>query len=139
MLNPYLTFNGNTRAVFDFYREVFGGDFESYETFGNAPAEMNIDAAHHDKIMHVSLPIGDSVLMGSDYVPGCGPPLVEGNNFSISITPGDRAEADRLFGQLAEDGQIGMPLGETFWGAYFGMTRDKFGVNWMLNLPLQQS
>ncbi|CAM2011694.1 VOC family protein [Acanthopleuribacter pedis] len=138
MLNPYLSFDGQTKAAFEFYQSVFGGEFVSNQTFADAPAEMNIPAEFHDRVMHVSLPVGDSVLMGSDHVPMFGE-LKTGNNISISIAPKDRAEADRIFPLLAEGGEIGMPMAETFWGAYFGTARDKFGINWMINVDLSQA
>jgi len=88
--------------------------------------------------MHVSLPIGKSVLMGSDTGGEWAPSLKLGNNFSISISTDSKAEADKLFNALAEGGNITMPLTNTFWGDYFGMLTDKFGVNWMMSFNEQQ-
>ena len=93
-LNTYLTFNDNCREVFEFYRSVFGGEFDSIVTFREGPPDMGIAEAEQDRIMHVSLPIGSSVLMGSDSCSAFGPPPVAGNNFSISFSAESRSDAD---------------------------------------------
>lgn len=105
----------------------------------NRPAPMPEEIGR--RIMHVSLPISqETVLMGSDTMPNEACEFVQGNNFSISINPENKQEADSLFGKLAEGGKVTMPLENTFWGAYFGMLTDAFGINWMLNYedPSQQ-
>lgn len=135
-LNTYLTFDGNCREVFEFYRSVFGGEFQSFQTFADAPPDMPVADDHKDRVMHVSLPVGSSVLMGSDSAPGFGPPVVVGNNFSISIEGESREHVDRLFAALSAGGKVIMPLEETFWGAYFGLWTDKFGINWMASYTL---
>ena len=86
--------------------------------------------------MHVSLPVGSSVLMGSDRGPEFGPPLVAGNNFSISIQGQSREHCDEVFARLSAGGKATMPLQEMFWGAYYGMCTDRFGINWMINYEL---
>jgi PhnB protein len=84
--------------------------------------------------MHISLPIGDgSVLMGSDVPEPMLEGFKQGDNFTISVNAESKDDADRLFNNLADGGKTEMPLGDTFWGAYFGMLKDKFGVNWMVN------
>ena len=135
-LSPYLTFDGNCGDAFDFYKSVFGGNFAVRQTFGDGPPEMGVGDAEKGRIMHVSLPIGDSVLMGSDRAGDHGPPHSQGNNFSISHAPATKADADRIFAKLKEGGAETMPLQETFWNAYFGMCTDKFGVQWMINVDL---
>lgn len=135
-LSPYLTFNGNCGEAFDFYRSVFGGDFTVRQTFGDGPPEMGVSDAEKGRVMHVSLPIGDNVLMGSDTAGDHGPPYSQGNNFSISYAPATKADADRIFAKLKEGGAETMPLQDTFWNAYFGMCTDKFGVQWMINVDL---
>ncbi len=135
-LNTYLTFDGNCREAFEFYRAVFGGDFSEFHTFAEAPAEMSVPAAEKDRIMHVSLPVGSSVLMGSDSCSGFGPPPVVGNNFSISIVGQSKQHCDDICAKLSAGGTVNMPLAETFWGAYFGTWTDKFGINWMINYEL---
>ena len=132
-LNIYLTFDGVCREAFDYYKSVFGGDFTEFQTFGQAPSDMPVNDADKDKVMHVSLPVGTSTLMGSDTAAGFGGPLVIGNNFSISIVGESESHCDEVFGKLSEGGKVTMPLQDTFWGSYFGMLEDRFGVNWMIN------
>ena len=84
-----------------------------------------------DQIMHVSLAVGDSVLLGSDSTT-FGPPLEIGNNFSISVEAESREHADELQAKLSDGGAVTLPMEDQFWGAYFGMCLDRFGVNWML-------
>lgn len=138
MLNIYLTFDGNARAAFDFYKSVFGGDYEAH-SFADAPPEMKVAEEYRDRLMHASLPVGDSVLMASDHAPGCGPALQAGNNFAISIAGRSREHCDDVFARLSAGGEVKMPLQETFWGAYFGMWTDKFGINWMINYELPKA
>ncbi len=133
-MNIYLNFSGSCRDAFEFYRSVFGGEFEVMQKFSDAPPDAGMPPEVADQIMHVSLPMSDGVLMGSD-VPSPDE-LVSGNNFSISLTPDSREEADRLFAALSAGGEVEMALQETFWGSYFGSCRDKFGINWMLNHDL---
>lgn len=136
-VNIYLTFNGNCKAAFDFYKTVFGGEFSDYNTFGEMPPQEsmpNLLESDKNKIMHVCLPISkETMLMGSDTIGGWGPPFQAGNNFSISVNTGSKENANKIFQALAVSGKITMPLEKTFWGAYFGMLTDKFGVNWMVN------
>ena len=132
-LYTYLTFEDNCREAFEFYRSVFGGDFSELQTFGDGPPDMGIPDDAKNRIMHVSLPIGESILMGSDNNPSFAPPLVAGNNFSISYAPPTREDADEKFNALSDGGQIGMPMEEMFWGAYFGSCTDRFGIAWMIN------
>lgn len=135
-LSTYLTFEGNCRDAFEYYKSVFGGDFMRLSTFAEAPSDMDVKNEDKDKIMHVSLPIGDSVLMGSDMAGGFGGPVIQGNNFSISYSPKTRDDADRVFAKLAEGGAVTMEMQDTFWGSYFGMCKDKFGIQWMVNVDL---
>ena len=137
-LNIYLTFDGNCREVFDFYKSVFGGDYSAFQTFGDGPPEMEVAEADRDRVMHVSLPVGSSTLMGSDTAQGFGGPVTVGNNFSISIVGESKQQCDELFAKLVDGGEVKMPLQETFWGAYFGMCLDRYGINWMINFDMQQ-
>ncbi|MEZ5344583.1 MAG: VOC family protein [Pyrinomonadaceae bacterium] len=137
-INPYLSFNGNAEEAFNFYRSVFGGDFETFQRFADIPAGPDethaIGEDDKQKIMHVSLPIGEgSVLMGSDVLEAYGHGEVSGNNMSIAIATESREETERIFNGLSDGGEITMPLNDTFWGAYFGMFTDKFGIQWMVN------
>ena len=138
-INLYLTFDGNCLEAFKFYKSVFGGEFASISRFSEMPPDPNYEVpeSDKDKVMHVSLPAGkDSVLMGSDKASGYGPDLVAGNNFSISVNADNRQEADRIFMGLSSGGRITMPMADTFWGSYFGMCVDKFGINWMVNCEI---
>ena len=132
-LYVYLHFNGNCREAFEFYRSIFGGEYDIFTTFAEAPAEMPIPEAERNNVMHVSYGIGSSILMGSDVPSAFGPPPISGTNFSISYMPDTREEADRLFAKLSEGGTVTMPQQDMFWGSYFGSCTDKFGINWMLN------
>ena len=132
-LSTYLFFNGNCREVFEFYKSVFGGEFSIFMTFANGPAEMQISKDEQDNVMHVSFPIGTSVLMGSDVPSAFGPPPNAGNNFSINHSSGSREETDALFAKLSEGGTVTMPMQDTFWGSYFGSCFDKYGIGWQLN------
>ena len=136
-VNVYLTFDGDCEAAFEHYRSVFGGEFAMVARFSEMPDSegFTIPEDIRNRIMHVTLPIGgDTVLMGSDSMPGQGPPITVGNNFSISVLPDSRDHADRIFAALSEGGAATMPMADQFWGAYFGMCTDRFGINWMINL-----
>ncbi len=124
--------------MFEFYRSVFGREFDTIVTFGEGPPDMGIAEAEQDRIMHVSLPIGSSVLMGSDSCSTFGPPPVAGNNFSISFSAESRDEADDRFAKLSRGGHVTIPMQDMFWGAYFGSLTDEFGINWQVSYtPLQ--
>lgn len=133
-INPYLIFNGQCEEAFLLYKSVFGGEFQQISKFGDMPAEAGSEMSEADKnrVMHVSYNIGNSVLMGSDSNTQSGD-VKFGNNFSISINAESRTETERIFNGLSSGGTITMPLQDTFWGAYFGMFTDKFGINWMVN------
>ena len=135
-LNTYLFFNGNCREVFEFYRSVFGGEYEVLQTFGDGPADLNVAEEEKDRIMHVALPVGSGFLMGSDSASAFGPPPVQGTNFAISIDGESREHCDEVFARLSEGGTVTMPIQETFWGAYFGSWIDRFGVSWMISYEL---
>lgn len=136
-ISPYLTFPGNCEEAFNFYKSVFGGNFQYIGRFNEMPpmeGQPPMPASEGNKIMHVSLPISkETTLMGSDSSEAFGHATVMGNNFSISINAASIKDADRLFNGLAAGGTVTMPLAKTFWGAYFGMLVDKFGIQWMVN------
>ena len=137
-LNIYLTFDGSCEEAFDYYKSVFGGEFVVKQRFSDGPPEMQgVAKGEENRIMHVSLPVGASVLMGSDTASGHAGPVVIGNNFSVSFTPKTRGEADAAFAKLKDGGKETMPMQETFWGSYFGMCTDRFGVQWMINMDLR--
>ncbi len=142
-LNPYLTFEGNCEEAFEFYRSIFGGEFTFVGRFSEMPDDYKKDMPEEalEKIMHMSLPIGDQVLMGSDTGGDWGAKLMVGNNMSLSVNADSKSDADHIFAKLSEGGEITMPMANTFWGDYFGMCLDKFGINWMVsyNEQAQQS
>lgn len=145
-INPYLNFNGTTEEAFNFYKSVFGGEFTAFTRFKDIPSggEGSEECAplsenDQNKIMHIALPIGnENVLMASDYPDSMMEKLSAGNNFSISINADSKEEADRLFNGLSEGGTAEMPMADAFWGAYFGMFKDKFGINWLVNYDYNQ-
>lgn len=132
-INAYLTFGGDCRAAFEFYRSVFGGEFLSIQTFADGPADMGAPEEANDLIMHVTLPVGSGVLMGSDTIEQFSPAPVTGTNFSLSLGPDSREQADDLFAKLSDGGRVTMPMQDQFWGSYFGTCTDRFGIGWMIN------
>jgi len=134
-LNPYLNFPGNTEEAFNFYKSVFGGDFiGGINRFKDTPEADKISAGDRDKIMHVALPVGDgNMLMATDATESMGFRVTFGNNVHLSLEAESKEEADKLFNTLSNGGKVTMPLADAFWGAYFGMLTDKFGVHWMIN------
>ena len=141
-VNTYLTFKGNCEEAFQFYKSVFGGEFSYVGKFGDMPAGecgSSVPEEEKDNIMHISLPISkETVLMGSDNSITSGQETIIGTNFSISINTDTQEEADRLYKELAVGGKEIMPLSKTFWGAYFGMLTDKFNINWMISMELNE-
>ena len=135
-INSYLTFDGNCEEAFNFYKSVFGGEFPMVGRFGDMPPAEGMPPLPEDaknRIMHITLPISEeAILMGSDTMPGVHEHK-NGNNISLSFNTNSREEAERVFHGLSEGGNVTMPLSDTFWGAYFGMWTDKFGINWMVN------
>ncbi|WP_292008390.1 VOC family protein [Chryseobacterium sp.] len=133
-LNSYLNFDGKAEEAFTFYKSVFGGEFlgEVYR-MGNAPGTENLSEEEKNRVMHIALPIGNDLLMGSDIVQSFGQNLTVGNNNYVSIFPDSREEAERIFKGLSEDGDIEMPLEDQFWGDYFGSFKDRYGIHWMVN------
>jgi PhnB protein len=135
--NIYLNFNGNCEEAFNFYKSVFGGDFTYVGRFKDMPADSGhsggATASEGEKIMHISLPVGQSTIMGSDTGGEWAPGFTLGNNFSISLNPDSKEDTDRIFNAISAGGKATMPLSDTFWGDYFGMCEDKFGINWMFS------
>ena len=135
IINPYLLFQGTCEEAFNFYKSVFGGEFTFMGRFGDMPPQegKTVSDEQKNKIMHVSLPVSrDGVLMGSDT--GDSPmPNVVGTNISLSITVDSQETADNYFSSLSAGGKTGMPMAKMFWGDYFGMCTDKYGVNWMIS------
>lgn len=133
-LTPYLNFNGNTEEAFNFYKSVFGGEFAGIMRWKDMPESEKLSDSDKEKIMHIALPVGkNGVLMATDSLDSLGPKVEFGNNCQIMIAPESREDADRIFKGLSADGQVEMPMDDTFWGAYYGAFTDKFGVKWMIH------
>lgn len=136
-VTTYLTVSNQTEAAFNFYKAVFGGEFESLSRFSDMPPQAGMPPLKEEEkplIMHLTLKImGGHQLMGSDAPASMVPEIVKGNNFEIGLSPDSREQTERLFHALAEGGEVRMPLQDTFWDAYYGSCTDKFGVRWMEN------
>ena len=141
-VNVYLNFKGNCEEAFNFYKSVFGGEFPYIGRFKDMPPQEGMPLLPKDmenKIMHVSLPVSkETMLMGSDTGGEWAPSYIQGNNFSISISAESEQEADRFYNELSKGGKVVMPMNKTFWGDYFGMFADKFGINWMVSYNMQK-
>jgi PhnB protein len=139
-VNVYLNFPGNTEEAFNFYKSVFGGEFTALMRMETAPDGGKLPEHIQGKIMHIALPLGKNlILMATDSIEEMGHKSVPGNNFTLSISPGSEEEMYTVFNALAEGGKIGAPLEKMFWGAYWGMLFDKFGIQWMVNYDPNQT
>ena len=135
-INPYIMFNGNTEEAFNLYKSVFGGEFAMIIRFKDLPNDPNIKWAESEanKIMHIALPIGKNSLLMANDVPVIMRQVNDNENRSkISISTDSKEEADKIFNGLSAGGQIEAPIGDSFWGSYFGMFRDKYGIEWMVD------
>lgn len=133
-VSTYLNFPGNTEEAFNFYKSVFGGDFEGELMRFKDTSPESCPEGEEDMVMHVALPIlGGHMLMGTDVTDSMGFKVVFGNNIYINLEPDTREETDRLFSALSEDGKVEQELQEMFWGGYYGSCTDKFGTQWMFN------
>jgi PhnB protein len=138
-INPYLNFNGTSEEAFNFYKSVFGGEFLSVTRFKDTSEGEKLSAVEKEKLMHISLPIGKgNILMATDALESMGHPLKVGNNFNLSVETDSKAEAEKIYTGLSAGGNAEMPLQDTFWGAYFGMLTDKFGIHWMVSFTASQ-
>lgn len=133
-INPYINFNGNAEEAFTFYKSVFGGEFAKIMRFKDiASPEFEVSEKEGNKIMHIALPIGKNILMANDVPEFMGRVNENENRSKISISVQSKAEADKLFHGLSIGGQIEMPISHSPWGSYFGMFRDKYGIEWMID------
>jgi PhnB protein len=142
-VSTYLNFNGNTEEAFNFYKSIFGTQFEGQiMRFGDMPPQEGMPPMNDkvkNKVMHMALPItAGHLLMGTDSIEEMGFKLTQGNNVYICLQPDTRKEADRLFKSLSEGGKIEMQLEEQFWGDYYGSWSDKYGIQWMINTDAKQ-
>ncbi len=134
LINPHINFNGNAEEAFTFYKSVFGGEFTKLVRLKDLSGpEFTVAEEDANKIMHIALPIGPNILMGND-VPGFMGKVNENENRSkIAVSAASREEADQLFNGLSVGGNIEVPIGDSPWGSYFGMFRDKYGIEWMVD------
>lgn len=134
-INPHINFNGNAEEAFTFYKSVFGGEFAKIIRFKDlASPDFRVAEKEENKIMHIALPIGKyNVLMANDVPEILGKTNENENRSKIVISAESKDEADRLFNGLSAGGQIEGPIGDSPWGSYFGMFRDKYGIEWMVD------
>lgn len=134
LINPHVNFNGNAEEAFIFYKSVFGGEFARVVRLKDiASPEFPVSEKEENKIMHIALPIGKSnMLMGNDVPEFLGKVNERENRSKISISTGSKEEADKLFNGLSAGGEVEMSITDSPWGTYFGMFRDKYGIEWMV-------
>lgn len=137
-VSTYLSFMGNTEEAFNFYKEVFGTEFERpimyMKDTPSDPSRPPLPDDEKDKVMHAALPItGGHVIMGTDMLASMGHELKVGNNITLNLEPDTLEETERLYKELSEGGAENSPLQKMFWGAYWGSCLDKFGIRWMFN------
>lgn len=138
-VSTYLNFDGNTEDAFNFYKSVFGTEFDSegmmrMKDVPPQPGQPELSEKDKESVMHVSLPtIAGHRIMGTDIIDSMGQELKPGNNVYINLEPDTREETKRLFDALADGGKVEMELQDMFWGDYFGQLTDRFGVKWMFN------
>ncbi|MBL7947372.1 MAG: VOC family protein [Bacteroidia bacterium] len=132
-LHPHINFNGNAREAFEFYRSVFGGEFSRILYLKElAGPDVPIADEDADKLLHIALPVGTGMLIGNDVPSFLGRVNEQENRSKISVRAGSRDEADRLYHGLSHGGTVEAPIGESPWGTYFGMFRDKYGIEWIV-------
>jgi PhnB protein len=133
-INPHINFNGNAEEAFLFYQSVFGGSFTRIIRFKDiASAEFPVAEKEENKIMHIALPIGNSILMANDVPEALGTVNEQENRSKISVSAESREEGENIFNGLSAGGQVEVPFAESFGGSYFGMFRDKYGIEWMVS------
>ncbi len=133
-INPHINFNGNAEEAFTFYKSVFGGEFAKIMRLKDlASPEFPVAENDANKILHIALPIGKNILMGNDVPESMGRVNENENRSKISISAESKEEADKLFNGLSEGGHVEMPIADSPWGSYFGMFRDKYGIEWMVD------
>ena len=134
LINPHINFNGNAEEAFTFYKSVFGGEFAKIMRYKDLSSpEHPVAENEANKIMHIALPIGKNILMANDVPEIMGKTNENENRSKISISTESKEEADKLFNGLSAGGNIEMPIANSPWGSYFGMFRDKYGIEWMVD------
>ena len=140
LINPYINFNGNAEEAFNFYKSVFGGEFTKIIRFKELSSpEFPVAENEANKIMHIELPVGKNILIANDVPENMGRTNENENRSKISISADSKEEADKLFTGLSADGNIEMPIADSPWGSYFGMFRDKYGIEWIVNFDPGQN
>jgi PhnB protein len=129
-INPYINFNGNAEEAFTFYKSVFGGEFTELKRFKDMAGGVHVSEHEANKIMIIMLPIGNNVLIANDVPESLGRVNENENRSKIAISADSREEADKLFNGLSNGGEVEMPIGNSPWGSYFAMFRDKYGIEW---------
>ena len=130
-INPYINFNGNTEEAFTFYKSVFGVEFGKITRFKDlASPEFPVPENEANKIMRITLPIGKNILIANDVPEGMGRVNENENRSKIAVVAESKEEAEKIFNGLSAGGRVEMPMGDSPWGSYFGMFRDKFGIEW---------
>jgi PhnB protein len=134
-INPYLNFQGNTEEAFNFYKSIFGGDFiGGINRFTDTPDGDKLPDEEKNKVMHMALPFGkDNMIMATDALESMNQKVNQGNNVYLCISADSKPQADDFFNGLSAGGEIEMAMQDMFWGDYFGMLTDKFGVKWMIS------
>lgn len=133
LINPHINFNGNAEEAFHFYQSAFGGEFSTIVRFKDLSTGHPVPEHEANKIMHIALPIGKNVLMGNDVPESMGRVDEKENRSKLSISASSREEADKLFNALSAGGEVEVPMNDSPWGSYFGMFRDKYGIEWMID------
>ena len=132
-IQPHINFNGNAEEAFHFYQSVFGGEFSKIVRFKDlAGPGFEIDKEEENKLMNIALSIGSNVLIGNDVPQFMGRVSEEENRSKIAIFAESRAEADHIFLGLSAGGSVEVPMADSPWGSYFGMLRDKYGIEWTI-------
>jgi len=134
LINVHLNYNGNAEEAFTFYKSVFGGEFSKITRLKDLESpDFPVDEKDADKIMHIALPIGNNILMANDVPSFLGTVNENKNRSKIAVSAQSREEADKLFNGLSAGGTVEMPIQDSPWGSYFGMFRDKYGIEWMID------
>lgn len=133
-IHTWVNFNGNAEEAFTFYKSVFGGDFTKVIRFKDiASDEVPVAEKEEDKIMYIALPIGnDTILIANDVPEVLGKVNERENRSKILVSTDSKEEADRLFDGLSAGGEVEGPMGDSPWGTYAGMFRDKYGIEWII-------
>ena len=135
-VNIYLYYQGNCEEAFNFYKSAFNKEFQYIGRYNDVPtaARQNFPHCTDQQIMHIALPISkETILMGADIIDPNNNKTQLARNFSLYLNTDNKKEADRLFNALSAEGEIKMPMAEQFWGSYYGICIDKFGISWKIS------